>query len=117
MSRPGTADSDIDEKASATFKRKSKLGFLSRHRSVKATNDANSEKNLEAIITEVKAAEPDVPPVSFTSLFRYVGIDPSVSGCLLINPQFFNEARIVHGLHWLNRCSCSRRSTGIFTPI
>jgi len=105
MSRP----SSTDEKASATLESNGGV-----RRSMTA-NDVNGE-NPEVVVAEVKASEPEVPPASFSSLFRYV-VRSRRAACLLIRPQFFNQARIVHGLHWLDRCSCVWCSPGICKVI
>jgi len=72
--------SSTDLEASATLAQKSKGGFFSRQRSVKTANEVNNEKNTEVITSKVKAAEPELPPVSFSSLFRYVEKNRLVQG-------------------------------------
>lgn len=62
-SRPNSAN----EKATVVAESKPK-GFFSRRKAAKAEKDIQDEKS--ASLPKVEPVEPDLPPASFTSLFR-----------------------------------------------
>ena len=67
-SRPSTADEKLEATTAATHKHK---GFFSRKKP-STTIDDNIDEKGGNITTEVKPTVPEVPPISFSQLFRSV---------------------------------------------
>ena len=67
-SRPSTADEKLETTPAVAHKHK---GFFSRKKP-STTIDDNIDEKGGNIITEVKPTVPEVPPISFTQLFRSV---------------------------------------------
>ena len=67
-SRPSTSDEKIEETTTAVHKHN---GFFSRKRPATTVDDNIDEKGGN-LTTEVKPTVPEVPPISFSQLFRLV---------------------------------------------
>ena len=103
--------SSTDEKATVVMEHKSK-GFFSRNKTA-----ADDEKGSidDGNVVEVKETSKDIPPISFTELFRCVSRALSCEHVLIVL-QLFNTVREIPRFYW-TRCSmCIRIGPSMSGP-
>jgi ATP-binding cassette subfamily B (MDR/TAP) protein 1 len=97
-SRGSTSDEKAavnDEKGTTAHHDNSRKSFFSRRKSQLPVDEKDEDEKNGDVATEVTPAEREVPPISFTQLFRYPFFLPECPW-ILIFFQFFDTVRTLH---------------------